>query len=213
MKYMTRIFISYRRSDSTSYAQRLYDRLSVDFGSGAVFMDVATIQPGAQFDLVIAEAVSKCDVLIAIIGPQWLKAVDEQGPRLNNPDDLVRIEIESALKRDVLVIPILVHGAVMPKRQELPEVLRGLARRNALKVSAEDWAAGVAKLEIAIQSVVRLRSLGLKIFLNQQYCPVCGNALPKFEFGRPKTLRQRLLGGWTCSKCGTSLDRNARVLA
>jgi len=208
---MTRIFVSYRRADTADYAKRLYGRLSVDFGSDAVFMDVATISPGAKFDLVIEEAVSKCDVLLAVIGPKWFIEAEGGGRRLDNPDDFVRIEIASALKRDVLVIPILVEGAAMPKRQELPEVLAGLAQRNALEMRDADWEFDMARLERAMQSVVRLRSLGMKITLAQQYCPVCGEALPRIR--RPQTWREAMWGGFTCPNCGTKLDRAARVLA
>jgi hypothetical protein len=208
---MTRIFVSYRRVDTADYAKRLYDRLSVDFGSDAVFMDVATISPGAKYDIVIQEAVSKCDVLLAVIGPKWLIVADASGRRLDNAEDLVRIEIASALKRDVLVIPILVHGAGMPKRQELPEVLAGLAQRNALEMSDADWECDIARLERAVQSVVRLRSLGMKITFAQQYCPVCGEALPRLRM--PQTWRDTLWGGGTCPNCGTKLDRHGRVLA
>ena len=208
---MTRIFISYRRTDTTDYAKRLYDRLSVDFNSEAVFMDVATISPGAKFDLVIEEAVSKCDVLLTVIGPKWLIAADAAGRRLDNVEDFVRIEIASALKRDVLVIPLLVQGAAMPKRQELPEVLADLAQRNALEMSDADWEFSMARLERAVQSVVRLRSLGMQITLAQQYCPVCGEAIPRIR--TPQTWREALWGGGTCPNCRTKLDRRGRVLA
>lgn len=208
---MTRIFVSYRRADTAAYAKRLYDKLSADFGSDAVFMDVATIALGAKFGLVIEDAVSKCDVLLAIIGPQWLKATDASGRRLDNAEDFVRIEIASALKHDVLVIPLLVQGAAMPARQELPEVLAGLTQRNALEMRDDDWGFDMARLERAVQSVVRLRSLGMKITFDQQYCPVCGEALPQVR--RPQTWREALWGGVTCPNCGTNLDRHGRVLA
>jgi hypothetical protein len=87
---MTRIFVSYRRADTTEYAKRLYDRLSADFGSDAVFIDVTTIAPGAKFAVVIEDAVSKCDVLLAVIGPTWLTATDASGRRLGHPEDFVR---------------------------------------------------------------------------------------------------------------------------
>jgi hypothetical protein len=208
---MTRIFVSYRRADTADYARRLYDRLSADFGSDAVFMDVATIMPGAKFDLVIEEAVSQCDVLLAVIGPRWLTEADASGRRLDNADDFVRIEIASALKRDVLVIPILVLGAAMPRRQQLPDVLAGLARRNALEMDDADWELDLARLDRAVQSVVRLRSLGMRITFAQQYCPVCGEALPRLRM--PQTWSQLVWGGGVCPNCRTKVDRHGRVLA
>ena len=128
-----RVFISYRRQESSGLAGRLYDRLAARFGDDQVFMDVDTIALGVDFAEVITQAVSTCEVLLAVIGPRWLTATDEDGRRrLDDPDDLVRLEIAAALERDIRVIPILVEGAVMPRRQQLPEALAGLARRNAL---------------------------------------------------------------------------------
>src|SRR5262249_58258522 len=103
-------------------AGRLYDRLADRFGEGQVFMDVDTIEPGVDFAEEISRAVAACQVLLAIIGPNWLTATDERGGRrLDNPDDLVRLEIEAALARGVRGIPILGEGAVMPGRAGLPE--------------------------------------------------------------------------------------------
>ena len=128
------IFVSYRRQETSHLAGRLYDRLADRFGEGQVFIDVDTIEPGVDFAEEIFRAVAACKVLLAIIGPTWLIAADERGRRrLDDPDDLVRLEIEAALARGVRVIPILVEGAVMPAREDLPESLAGLARRNALR--------------------------------------------------------------------------------
>jgi hypothetical protein len=123
-----RVFISYRRQESSGLAGRLYDRLAARFGNDQVFMDVDTIALGVDFAEVIAQAVSTCQVLLAVIGPRWLTVTDEDGRRrLDDPDDLVRLEIAAALERDIRVIPILVEGAAMPRRQQLPEALAGLA--------------------------------------------------------------------------------------
>ena len=116
------IFVSYRRQESAHLAGRLYDRLTDRFGEGQVFIDVNAIEPGVDFAEEISRAVAACQVLLAVIGPDWLMAVDERGRRrLDNPDDLVRLEIEAALARHVRVIPILVEGAVMPGQEDLPE--------------------------------------------------------------------------------------------
>jgi len=115
------IFVSYRRRESRDFAGRLYDRLADRFGEGQVFMDVDTIEPGVDFAEEISRAVAACQVLLAIIGPGWLTVTDKRGRRrLDDPDDIVRLEIEAALARDVRVIPILVEGAVMPGRPDLP---------------------------------------------------------------------------------------------
>jgi TIR domain len=134
------IFVSYRRQDSAHLAGRLYDRLTDRFGEGQVFIDVDTIELGVDFAEEISRAVAACKVLLAVFGPTWLTSTDERGRRrLDDPDDIVRLEIEAAFARDVRMIPILVEGAVMPGRQDLPESLAGLARRNALLIRHESF--------------------------------------------------------------------------
>ncbi len=133
---MSRIFISYRRDDSAGYAGRLYDRLTDHFSEGQLFMDIDTIEPGLDFVEVIEEAVGLCDVLIVLIGKQWLTITDAIGRRrLDNPEDFVRLEIAAALDRNIRVIPVLVRGAAMPSSEDLPTALRRLARRHALELS------------------------------------------------------------------------------
>jgi TIR domain len=151
-----RVFISYRRQESSGLAGRLYDRLAARFGDDRVFMDVDTIALGVDFAEVISQAVSSCEVLLAVIGPRWLTVTDEDGRRrLDDPDDLVRVEIAAALERDIRVIPVLVEGAVMPSRQQLPEVLAGLARRNALSVRHESFRADAERLLAAVEPLLR----------------------------------------------------------
>jgi hypothetical protein len=131
-----RIFISYRREETAYPAGWLYDRLAERFGSGQVFKDVDSIQLGDDFVEVITSAVGSCDVLLALIGEEWLTITDEHGHRrLDNRDDFVRLEIEAALTRQVRVIPILVDGARMPREDELPDSLAKLVRRQALELS------------------------------------------------------------------------------
>jgi len=131
-----RIFISYRREETAYPAGWLYDRLAGHFGSSQVFKDVDSIQLGDDFVEVITRAVGSCDVLIALIGNEWLTITDAHGRRrLNNPDDFVRLEIEAALSRRVRVIPVLVDGARMPQATELPDSLAALVRRQALELS------------------------------------------------------------------------------
>jgi hypothetical protein len=120
-----KIFISYRRDDSAGYAGRVHDRLEREFGRDLLFMDIDSIPLGTNFANVIGKEVAKCDALLALIGPGWLDARDERGNRrLENPDDLVRIEIGAALKRGIPVIPILLEGTQFPKADHLPDDLR-----------------------------------------------------------------------------------------
>jgi len=130
---MRAIFISYRRDDAAGEAGRLFDDLTAKFGPELVFMDVAGIQPGRDFRKVIDENVASCGVLLAVIGRDWLQAKDESGQRrLDDPSDFVRLETASALSRNVVVIPVLVRGAAMPRAEQLPEDMRELAFRNGV---------------------------------------------------------------------------------
>jgi hypothetical protein len=116
------IFINYRRDDSAGHADLL-------------FIDVDAIPLGVNFIKVLRDEVAKCDVLLALIGPNWLNVRDEEGNRrLDNPSDFLRIEIAAALQRDIPVIPILLVGARMPKASQLPKDLEELSARNGLDV-------------------------------------------------------------------------------
>jgi TIR domain-containing protein len=131
-----RIFISYRRDETAYPAGWLFDRLVQHFGTAQIFKDVDSIELGDDFVEVITRAVGSCDVLLALIGDQWLTVTDVNGQRrIDDPADFVRLEIQAALTRNVLIIPILVNGAKMPRAEELPAGLAGLARRQALELS------------------------------------------------------------------------------
>jgi hypothetical protein len=133
---MPGVFISYRREDSSAYAGRLYDRLSTHFGKENVFMDVDSIELGLDFIEVLERTISTCDAVVVVIGKQWLSASDSDGHRrLDDPEDLVRIEVAVALDRKVRVVPALVGGGRMPRSQDLPQALALLSRRNALEIS------------------------------------------------------------------------------
>jgi len=136
---MARIFICYRREDSSGHAGRLYDRLGARFGND-VFMDIDAIGPGVEYARLIDETIDTVEAVIVVIGQQWLSTADPDGSRrLEDPEDLVRQEISAALARDVLVIPVLVQGAVLPEPEDLPTELAGLARHNAFEVSDARW--------------------------------------------------------------------------
>jgi TIR domain len=131
-----RNFISYRREDTAYPVGWLYDRLGERYGSSQVFKDVDSIELGDDFVEVITTAVRCCDVLLALIGEDWLTITDAHGRRrLDDPDDFVRLEVEAALARRVRVIPILVEGARLPTTEELPASLARLVRRQALELS------------------------------------------------------------------------------
>lgn len=145
------IFISYRRSDGSGYSGRLYDRLVQTLGPSNVFMDIDTIEPGADFKEVIGRHLQSCQVVLAIIGRHWLSASRQGGrSRLDSPQDFVRVELLSALKRNVTVIPVLVAGATLPRPTDLPSELRPLLDRQAFVLSDERFHSDVDRLIAAI---------------------------------------------------------------
>jgi hypothetical protein len=155
-----RIFMSYRREETAYPAGWLYDRLADRFGSDQVFKDVDSIELGDDFMEVITRAVGACDVLLALIGREWLTITDALGRRrLNNPHDFVRLEIEAALTRKVRVIPILVDGASMPDAAELPKSLARLVRRQALELSPSRFASDTGRLlNVLERTLVEVRT-------------------------------------------------------
>jgi hypothetical protein len=146
------IFLSYRRDDTAGFAGRLYDRLHDRFPQNKIFIDVDSIDPGLDFVEAIEANVGACDVLIAVIGKRWLVAANGEGRRrLDNPEDFVRLEIGTALKRDIRVIPVLVEGVLMPQPGELPDDLKLLTRRNAIEVSHTRFSADSERLASAVE--------------------------------------------------------------
>jgi hypothetical protein len=149
------IFISYRIDDSQASAGRIYDRLHSHFASNRIFMDVANLAPGVDFVDAIEKSVSSCDALIAVIGRDWLVSSDEKGRRrLDNPEDFVRVEIATALKRGVIVIPVLVEDASMPKAVDLPEDLKLLSRRNAFEIRHTRFNDDCERLIVALEQAL-----------------------------------------------------------
>src|SRR5262245_44188763 len=137
-----RIFINYRRGDDAGSAQALLFRLEAAFSSDQLFMDIDSIEPGLDFVRVLEDKVDGCDIFLVVIGPHWLEAKDSQGSRrLDNPNDFVRIEIESGLKHGKRIIPVLVNSAEMPGAEHLPESLKPLARRHAVRLTHERFKA------------------------------------------------------------------------
>ncbi|MBN1313363.1 MAG: TIR domain-containing protein [Anaerolineae bacterium] len=152
---MRHIFINYRRQDSEGYVGRLYDHLVQHFGSECVFMDVDSIQPGADFLKTLEEAVAACDVLIAVIGPQWLTITDEEGNRrLDQWNDFVRFEIASAIKQKKLIVPVLVGQARMPSPAELPDDIAALSHRNAVELTHKRFGPDVEHLVSALKEII-----------------------------------------------------------
>jgi hypothetical protein len=144
---MVNIFISYRRDDSAGYAGRLTDALEKRLGKDNVFRDVEDIKPGEDFVKALERNLQNASAFLVIIGKDWLTARDHQGRRrLENPKDYVRIEIESALRLDGLIIPVLVEGAVMPKPEDLPRSIAAIANRQAIEMTDSRWEEDIKRL-------------------------------------------------------------------
>jgi hypothetical protein len=133
---MTRrkVFISYRRDDAAGFSHAIHDRLVEHLPREQVFMDVHGIEPGADFVRRLESVVDSCDVLLALIGRRWAGESETGSERIHDPHDWVRIEIGTAIRRGVRVIPVLLDGASMPPAESLPEELRPLVRMNAADV-------------------------------------------------------------------------------
>ncbi len=135
-----KIFLSYRQDDASGHTELLYSRLANRYGQGAIFRDVHSIDHGEQFRKVIEQSLSQCAIVLVVMSKQWGRIAGPDGvARLNDPDDSVRWEIESANARAVPVLPVLVGGAKMPDAIDLPESIRELRSIKALELSEERW--------------------------------------------------------------------------
>jgi len=145
---MKGIFISYRRQDSQSAAGRLADHLREHMHGIPIFRDVETIEPGINFVEAINRALQSCGILLAIIGPRWVNLPNAAGQRrLDDPGDYTRQEISTALQRgDVRVIPVLVEGAQMPDKGDLPDELKIFASLNAIELTDKRWKFDISQL-------------------------------------------------------------------
>jgi hypothetical protein len=150
------VFISYRRAAGAGYAGRIADALVEHFGEEKVFRDIDSLEPGLDFAEAIERAIESSEVLIAVIGKNWLTATDAAGQkRLENPDDYVRTEIATALKRNIRVIPLLIQGAAMPSARELPDDLAPLSRRNAFEIHDSSWRDDIRRLVTALERAIK----------------------------------------------------------
>jgi CHASE2 domain-containing sensor protein len=157
---MPNLFISYRRDDAPAYARLVYGRLREWFGEASCFMDVEQIALGDDWKRVLDERVSRCDVLIAVIGPGWLTAAGGEGRRrLDDPEDFVRWEIREAFVRGKRVIPVLMEGAALLRADDLPPDLARLASLEAQTVTHARFDKDVESLIDAVDPDGRIPDL------------------------------------------------------
>jgi hypothetical protein len=160
----SKIFLSYRREDSAGQAGRISDRLVRAFGNGAVFMDVHDIRPGINFVEQLKNEVVSCDAFLAVIGSRWLDAQENGQRRLDDPNDFVRIEISTALKRDILFIPILLDGTKIPPANALPNDLKELSVRNGFELRHTTFREDLDRLVRLLDGLLRRKWLTAQIF-------------------------------------------------
>jgi hypothetical protein len=130
-----RVFVSYRRDDSGHVTDRICDGLAARLGGEAIFKDIDDIPLGVNFKRFIRDRIERCDVLLAVIGRDWLGKGPEPGrSRLEDPSDYVRIEVEAALARQIPVIPVLIRAASVPPADSLPETLQELPNMNGIEI-------------------------------------------------------------------------------
>src|SRR5690606_10510816 len=144
---MAGLFISYRRDESRHAAGRLADDLVDAFGADSIFRDIEGIDPGVDFKQALDKALGSCVVMLVLIGPRWLQMEDAHGGRrLDQPGDWIRMEIATALARDIRVVPVLLEGAILPEEDQLPEDMRPLVRRQAFELADGRWRGDLQRL-------------------------------------------------------------------
>ena len=117
---MSKVFISYRRVDTGHISQTIYEKLCDHFGADNIFFDVDSVPLGADFKEYIISYVKQCNVLLVIIGKDWLGQDQNGNSRIHAVNDLIRFEIEAALDGDIPIMPVLIDGVSMPSEASLP---------------------------------------------------------------------------------------------
>lgn len=141
------IFFSYRRNDVPELTARIHARLSENFGEESLFLDIDSIETGADFAHEILQALQSCDIMLVIIGPNWLEiSHGSSDRRIDDPMDYLRMEIESSLSRGLSIIPVVIEPAEMPKEDELPNSIQRLSRKQGLKLRNEHFEDDIAIL-------------------------------------------------------------------
>lgn len=146
------VFISYRRSDGGGWAGRLNDHLALRFGSNLIWQDVDNLEPGKDYLPQILKQIKTSNAVLIVIGPHWLK---DGRKRLQDPKDVLRMEITHALKKKEGVIPTLVGGAKMPTPKQLPSAVAALVKRHGIALNDTNWGPDIQLLFEKLRDVVR----------------------------------------------------------
>jgi formylglycine-generating enzyme required for sulfatase activity len=180
-----KIFINYRRDDSAAEALNVAQYLENRFGKSSIFIDIDRLRAGQKFATVLEDKLGQCKVMLAIIGPNWIDARDEKSGtrRLDNPEDWVRLEIERSLARNIPVIPVLVAGATLPSKSELPPSLQPLIGYQYATVTTNGFRhemAGLAR-DVTELTVRRLRGR----MAAAVSALILGGYVAAYQFGAP----------------------------
>lgn len=167
---MSKIIVSYRRSDSAAITGRIFDRLVDRYGEESVFMDIDRIPFGTDFRHHIRDALQGADVLLAVIGPTWLGKTADGRTRIQDEADPVRVEIDAALKQGLAVIPVLVDNATMPGAADLPESIRDFAYINAAPIDVgRDFRQHMERLTRTVDGIVGTDKAAMEVVLARGY--------------------------------------------
>jgi pterin-4a-carbinolamine dehydratase len=154
---MKTAFISYRRSDSSDIARHLAVDLREEFGAGAVYFDVSSNLPGTAWPQMIRDAIEQADALLVVIGPQWLHTYDPLSGRrrIDLADDWVRLETVTFLQRmavhpDLLILPLLVHGAPPLRLEYLDGELARLCATEPLVIPTSPYTHDFSQVKQAL---------------------------------------------------------------
>jgi len=177
-----RVFISYRRDDARADARSVYQRLQRTLGPDKLFMDVDSIESGRDFRHVIEGYLADTSALLVLIGRNWLTASTDSGRRLDDPGDFVRMEIATAIKRDLPIIPVLIEDAQMPQVADLPVDIRPLAFRQAVRITHESFANDMNRIERDLIALVG-RSRGVPAYAPYAAAAVAAIALIVYLLG------------------------------
>jgi molecular chaperone DnaK len=150
------VFISYRRDETGWVAWALREALTRLLGEDSVFHDISSIRLGTSFRDAIFDAIGDAAVVFVLIGKNWASMTDSAGNRrLDDENDLVRVEIEEGLRHQVHVVPVLVGDTPMPDWKSFPTAIARLGGTQAGRVALHSFEADAVALADFVSSARR----------------------------------------------------------
>lgn len=162
------IFLSYRRKNATWFTGRLYDSLKAKYPSLSIFMDVDKILGGEKFKNKIEESINNCTIFIPVLDSEWASIKDEKTNerRLFNDKDFIRFEIEQALIKEKIIIPVLIGNSQMPTISELPDKIKNITSYNAKRIEHESWESDINSLSNSIEIYLPIFKKEFEVFIS-----------------------------------------------